>query len=79
VLEGGFDRYDQFFFIPIGANEVLTEIWRCRVAALFLDTGLLKPQFARTLLSWCHSHRYQLTATGAVLPTLPSSWGESPN
>jgi len=63
VLEGGFDRCDQFFFIPIGANEALTEIWRNRavqwpalgVVALFLDKGLLNPQFARTLLSWRHS------------------------
>ena len=31
VLEGGFDRCDQFFFIPIGANKALTEIWRHRV------------------------------------------------
>ena len=55
VLEGGFDHRDQFFFIPIGANEALTEIWRNRVVALFLDKGLLNPQFARTLLSWAHS------------------------
>jgi hypothetical protein len=26
VLEGAFDRYDRFFFIPLGANEALAEI-----------------------------------------------------
>jgi hypothetical protein len=55
VLEGGFDRDDGFFFIPLDANEELTEIWRCSVVALFLDKGLLNPHFARTLLSWRHS------------------------
>jgi hypothetical protein len=55
VLEGGFDRSDRFFFIPLGANEALTEIWRRAVVALFLDKGLLNPNFAQTLLKWCHS------------------------
>jgi hypothetical protein len=55
ALEGGFDRDDGFFFIPLGANEELTEIWRCRVVALFIEKGLLNPHFARTLLSWRHS------------------------
>jgi len=55
VLEGGFDRYDRFFFIPLGANEALAEIWRCKVVALFLDKGLLNPNFAQTLLKWRHS------------------------
>ena len=56
ALQGGwFDRHDRFFFIPLGANEALTEIWRHRVAALFLSKGLLNPDFARKLLSWRHS------------------------
>lgn len=55
VLEGGFDRQDRFFFIPIGAGEALCEAWRRRVVALFLDKGLLNAEFARTLLSWRHS------------------------
>ena len=55
VLEGGFDRYDRFFFIPLGANEALAELWRCKVVALFLDKGLLNPNFAQTLLKWRHS------------------------
>ena len=63
VLEGGFDRCDRFFFIPLGANEVQTEIWRRRavqwpavgVVALFLGKGLLNPTFAQTLLTWRHS------------------------
>ncbi len=54
-LEGGFDRCDRFFFIPLGANEALVEIWRCKVVALFLDKGLLNPSFAQTLLKWRHS------------------------
>ena len=55
VLEGGLDRDDRFFFIPLGANEALTEIWRCTVVELFLDKGLLNSKFAQTLLKWRHS------------------------
>jgi hypothetical protein len=44
VLEGGFDRHDRFFFIPIGAGEALCEVWR-----------RTDKEFARTLLSWRHS------------------------
>jgi len=55
VLEGGFDRNDTFFFIPLGATAALTEIWRCRVIALFLEKGLLNPDFARKILAWQHA------------------------
>ncbi|MBE3038667.1 MAG: transposase [Chloroflexi bacterium] len=55
VLEGGFDSHDRFFFIPLGANEALSEIWRRRAVALFLSKGLLNPDFASKLLSWRHS------------------------
>jgi hypothetical protein len=55
VLEGGFDRHDCLFFIPLGATAALTEIWRRRVVALFLDKGLLNPDFARKILGWQHS------------------------
>jgi DNA-directed RNA polymerase subunit RPC12/RpoP len=55
VLEGGFDRHDRFFFIPLGASKALSEIWRRRVVALFLQKGLLNPDFARKLLGWEHS------------------------
>ena len=55
VLEGGFDRHNTFFFIPLGATVALTEIWRRRVIALFLDKGLLNPDFARKILAWQHS------------------------
>ncbi len=55
MLEGGFDRHDRFFFIPLGANADLTELWRHRVIAMFLDKGLLNPDFARKLLHGSHS------------------------
>jgi hypothetical protein len=55
VLEGGFDRHDTFFSIPLAATAALTEIWRRRVVALFLDKGLLNPDFVRKILSWQHS------------------------
>jgi hypothetical protein len=45
VLKGGFDRQDRFFFILLGANAGLTELWRLRVIALFIDKGLLNPDF----------------------------------
>jgi hypothetical protein len=54
-LEGGFDRHDTFFYIPLGATAALTEIWRRRVIALFLDKGLLNTEFARKILAWQHS------------------------
>jgi hypothetical protein len=54
-LEGGFDRHDTFSFIPLSATAVLTEIWRRSVVTLFLDKGLLNPDFARKILSWQHS------------------------
>ena len=55
VLEGGFDRHDRFFFIPLGTGMALSEIWRRRLLALFLDKGLLNPDFARKLLGREHS------------------------
>jgi hypothetical protein len=54
VQEGGFDRCDRFFFIPIGAGEELSELWRRKVVVLFLDKGVLNPDFARKLLGWRH-------------------------
>jgi hypothetical protein len=50
-----FLRHDRFFFIPLGAKETLTEIWRRRVIALFLYKGLLNRDFAHKLLSRRHS------------------------
>jgi hypothetical protein len=65
VLESGFHRHDTFFLIiiPRGATAALTEIWRRRavqrpalgVVALFLQKGLLNPDFARKILAWQHS------------------------
>jgi hypothetical protein len=55
VLEGGFDRHDTFFYIPLGATAALIEIWRHSVVALFLEKGLLNPDFARKILGWQHS------------------------
>jgi len=47
-----FSFTDQLFFIPLGANAGLTELWRHRVIAMFLDKGLLNPAFARKPLRW---------------------------
>jgi hypothetical protein len=55
VLEGGFDRHDTFFYIPLGATAALTEIWRRSVVALFRENGLLNPDFACKILAWQHS------------------------
>ena len=55
VLEGGFDRHDTFFCIPLGATAALIEIWRRSVVALFLEKGLLNPDFARKILGWQHA------------------------
>jgi hypothetical protein len=40
---------------PLGATAALTEIWRRRVVALFIEKGLLNHDFARNLLGWEHS------------------------
>ena len=63
ILEGGFDRNDTFFYIPsggalrrpLGATAALTEIWRRSAVALFLEKGLLNPDFARKILGWQHA------------------------
>ena len=55
MLEGGFDQNDTFIFIPLGAAAALTEIWRCRVIARFLEKGLLNPDFARKIPAWQHA------------------------
>jgi hypothetical protein len=54
VLEGGFDRHD-CFFIPLGVTAALPEIRRRSVVALFLQKGLLNPDFARKILGWQRS------------------------
>jgi hypothetical protein len=55
VLEGGFDRYDKFFFIPIGASDELRQLWRVKVVEFFAGLKLINTEFARMLLSWKHS------------------------
>jgi hypothetical protein len=35
ALEGGFNRWDRFVFIPIGASEELAVLWRAKVVDLF--------------------------------------------
>ena len=55
VLEGGFDRWDRFVFIPIGASAELAQLWRCKVVGLFTARKLLNAAFAEKLLGWTHS------------------------
>ena len=55
VLEGGFDRYDRFVFIPIGASEELAQLWRREVVGFFVSQGLVNASFATSLLGWKHS------------------------
>jgi hypothetical protein len=55
VLEGGFDRYDKFIFIPIGASEELVELWRHRVVEFFVNHKLINTDFANKLRGWKHS------------------------
>jgi hypothetical protein len=55
VLEGGFDRYDKFFFIPIGASEKLRQLWRVKVVEFFTKRELINIEFAKKLLGWKHS------------------------
>jgi hypothetical protein len=55
VLEGGFDRWDRFVFIPIGASDELAALWRCKVVELFAARQLINADFAKKLLGWKHS------------------------
>jgi predicted RNA-binding Zn-ribbon protein involved in translation (DUF1610 family) len=55
VLEGGFDRWDRFVFIPLGSSDGLKESWRVRVAEFFVRQKLINSEFAKNMLSWKHS------------------------
>ncbi len=55
VLEGGFDEWDRFVFIPLGASEGLCRLWREGVILFFEDRKLLNNKLARSLRSWKHS------------------------
>jgi len=55
VLEGGFDRYDNFFFIPIGASDDFVQLWRVKVVEFFANRELINTDFAMKLLGWKHS------------------------
>jgi len=76
VLEGGFDRHDRFFFIPPGATDTLSEIWRRSVVALFLQKDLLNPDFARKLLGALrvlHRERYSHLGPGIARGAVSTS------
>jgi hypothetical protein len=55
VLEGGFDRWDRFVFIPTGASDELRRLWRIRVVEFFAKRKLINTEFANMLLGWKHS------------------------
>lgn len=55
ILEGGFAPEGQFVFLPIHNTQKLTECFRRRVIAMFLDKGLIAESFAEMLLRWKHS------------------------
>jgi len=55
VLEGGFDEYDRFVYVPIGASEELVELWRVKVVDFFRERGLVNTEFARNMFGWKHS------------------------
>ena len=55
VLEGGFDEYDRFMYIPIGASEELVELWRYKVVDFFRERELVNTEFAKNILGWKHS------------------------
>jgi len=55
VLEGGFDRWDRFVFIPLGSSDGLKELWRVRLVEFFVRQKLINTEFAKNMLSWKHS------------------------
>ncbi|MEI6385285.1 MAG: hypothetical protein WCQ50_01535 [Spirochaetota bacterium] len=54
-LGGGFDSHDRFFFIPVGASDVLQELWRQQAIGFFLKQGLIDAALAESMLGWMHS------------------------
>jgi hypothetical protein len=55
VLEGGFDQWDRFVFIPLGASDELKELWRIRVVDFFCGQNFINTRLALNMLSWRHS------------------------
>ena len=55
ILEGGFDADNNFFYLPIGNTDKLTQIFRQRVIELFVTKKLINENQAINLLSWKHS------------------------
>ena len=55
VMEGGFDRHDRFFFIPLGAHRCPLRDLAPQRGRPIPPEGVLNPDFARKLLGWEHS------------------------
>ena len=54
-LKGGFDHDGRFLHIPFGNLEKMSQAFRQRVLALFLDLGLIQRDRAEGLLCWRRS------------------------
>ena len=55
VLEGGFDEWGRFVYLPLGCDAGLLKLWQESILALFLKQKLIEQDRAAMIRSWVHS------------------------
>ena len=55
VLEGGFDQWDRYVYLPLGCDAGLLKLWQESILALFLKNKLIEQDRAAMIRSWVHS------------------------
>ena len=55
VLEGGFDQWGRFVYLPLGCDAGLLKLWQESILALFLTHKLIEQDRATMIRSWVHS------------------------
>ena len=55
VLEGGFDEWGRFVYLPLGCDAGLLKLWQESILALFLKQKLIEQDRALMIRSWTHS------------------------
>ena len=55
VLEGGFDQWDRYVYLPLGCDAGLLKLWQESILALFLKNKLIEQDWAAMIRSWVHS------------------------
>jgi len=55
VLEGGFDKWGRFVYLPLGCDAGLLKLWQESILAFFLKQKLIEQERATMIRSWVHS------------------------